>query len=416
MRARLKGLRERLPQRCFGKIGVAGNPCVVRTCLSILFVAFSCTLFLDWAPAAENFAIAEASGVVRSGDHLLIVDDGQRGVYFRLPLQGRKGPVIPVDRGAVERMPLPFGNLVTDTESIEILGDGRVVVLSERLRALFGPDGVVASYDAPLAEFGKRGLEGLAVRAMPDGGSRVAVLWEGGYPEYQHVPPQLQPKVGRLALRPMVLLHTLNPGDVNILVRSPTFIVLQAPVPKGRAPRAQRFRAPDLVWHREADGAWGFITLLSSHNSKGERKYQYHWLQRFSRDGKPIGSPLDLDLLAPPDLKATNWEGLAWFEKNESLVLVNESHPEPAGVAFVVQLPEAWKFQEPALSRFTHRLRDDTRYYLDGPGESKRPDGELLAGTRVTMIEVDGRFCLIRTDSGVVAHVSRASLTPYKAD
>ena len=389
---------------------------IVRTRLSILSASLFCGLFLNLAPAAENFAIAEASGVVRSGDDLLIVDDGRRGAYFRLSLRGRKGPLIPIEPGALESIQLPYGSMITDTESIEVLGDGRVVVLSERLRALFGPEGVVASYDAPLAEFGKRGLEGLAVRAMPDGSSRVAVLWEGGYPEFQHVPAQLQPKVGRLALHPIVLLHTLNPGDSGILVLSPNFTALQVPQPRGRAPRAQRFRAPDLVWRREADGAWGFIVLLSSHNSKGEREYQYHWLQRFSRGGKPIGAPLDLDLIAPPEWKGTNWEGLAWFEENESLVLVNESHPEPAGVAFVVQLPDEWKFRESALPQFTHRLRDDTRYYLDGPGESKRPDGELLAGTKVTMIEGEGKFCLIRTATDVVAYVSRASLTPYNVD
>ena len=312
------------------------------------------------APGAENLAISEASGVVRSGDDLLIVDDGQRGAYFRVPLRGRKGPVIAFDLNAVESVQLP-STLVTDMESIEVLGDGRVVVLSERLRALFGPDGVVASYDAPLAEFGKRGLEGLAVRAMPDGSSRVAVLWEGGYPEYQDVPAQLQRKVGRLAMLPIVLIHTLNPGDNGILVRSPNFIELQPPRPRGRAPRGQRFRAPDLVWHREADGTWGFIALLSSFNSKGERKYQYHWLQRFSRAGKAIGAPLDLDLIAPPEWNGTNWEGLAWFEENQSLVLVNESHPKPAGVAFVVQLPDDWKFRESPLPKATQITRGDSR-------------------------------------------------------
>jgi len=316
-----------------------------------LLALLACCLFVNSAPAAENFAIAEASGVVRSGDELLIVDDGQRGAYFRVPLRGRKGPVIPFDLSAVESVQLPYGNLVADMESIEVLGDGRVIVLSERLRALFGPDGVVASYDAPLAEFGKRGLEGLAVRAMPDGSSRVAVLWEGGYPDYQHVPAQLRRKVGREAMRPIVLIHTLDPGDADILVRSPNFIELHVPRPKGRAPRAQRFRAPDLVWRREADGAWGFIVLMSSFNSKGDRKYEYHWLQRFSRGGKPIGAPLDIDLIVPPEWKATNWEGLAWFEENESLVLVNESHPKPVGVAFVVQLPNDWKFRESEAPR-----------------------------------------------------------------
>ncbi len=312
------------------------------------------------APGAENLAISEASGVVRSGDDLLIVDDGKRGAYFRVPIRGQKGPLILFDLSSVESVQLP-SNLVTDMESIEVLGDGRVVVLSERLRALFGPDGVVASYDAPLAEFGKRGLEGLAVRPMPDGTSRVAVLWEGGYPDYEGVPAQLRRKVGRQAMRPIVLIHTLRPGDVDILIRSSNFIELRAPRPKGRAPGGQRFRAPDLVWHREANGTWGFIVLMSSFNSKGERKYQYHWLQRFTRSGKPIGPPIDIDLIAPPEWNGTNWEGLAWFEENQSLVLVNESHPKPAGVALVVQLPDDWKFRESPPPKATQITRGDSR-------------------------------------------------------
>jgi hypothetical protein len=54
---------------------------------------------------------------------------------------------------------------------VDILGDGRIVALSERLRSLISTDDLVVQYDDPLA--------GLAVRRLDADGSQVAVLWEG---------------------------------------------------------------------------------------------------------------------------------------------------------------------------------------------------------------------------------------------
>ncbi|MDA1316298.1 MAG: hypothetical protein O2968_23530 [Acidobacteria bacterium] len=290
-----------------------------------------------------SLAIREASGLTRSGDHLLIVDDSQPGAYFRFRLQGETGPRILIESSRLERIPLPQSSMATDLESINVLADGRVVVLSERLRALFDALGPVADYEATFSEFGKRGLEGLAVRDMGGGQSRLAVLWEGGYPEFYDVPEQLRAKVGRKALNPVVQVHDLNPGERGIKVGGSGFATLDVPKPKGRGPRAQRFRAPDLVWHRFAGGEWGFIVLLTSQNSVDPRKYEYHWLECFDLHGKRLGKRLDLDAVTGEGLEGVNWEGLDWFEEGKSLILIHESYPSAEPTAFVWQLPEDWK-------------------------------------------------------------------------
>ena len=300
---------------------------------------------------AESVPVREASGIVRQGNDLLIVDDSQHGTYSRFSLAGEHGPVIHLTPERLTRVPLPHASMATDLEAINLLSDGRVVVLSERLRALFGESGMIADYGAPLSEFGKRGLEGLAVRRLENNASQVAVLWEGGYPEYYHLPDQLRSRVGRRALHPVVQIHSLASGESGIQVLGTNFVTLDVPVPRGRGPRAQRFRAPDLVWHRQLDGRWVFIVLLSSQNSVDRPTYKHHWMQRFSTNGQRIGEPLDLDAIVEEGLKGANWEGLSWFEPGESLVMVHESHPEPVPTAYVLQLPEGWAARSSTADR-----------------------------------------------------------------
>jgi hypothetical protein len=312
------------------------------------FVRRSLTRLLGAALAlgfghAQSQDLHEASGIARSGDHLLIVDDSQHGAYFRFRLEGDTGPRILLDSSRLERVPLPQASMATDLESINVLADGRVVVLSERLRAMFDALGPVTDYGATLSEFGKRGLEGLAIRDLGQGRSRVAVLWEGGYPEFYDVPEQLRAKVGRRALKPSVQVHDLNEGDRSIQVRGSPSLTLDVPRPKGRGPKAQRFRAPDLVWHRLPNGKWGFIVLLTSQNSVDRPKYEYHWLECFTRSGERLGQRLDLDSVVGDDLKGVNWEGLDWFEDEKSLILIHESQLAGTPTAFVWQLPDDWK-------------------------------------------------------------------------
>jgi len=304
---------------------------------------------------AETVEIREASGIARHGEFLLIVDDSQHGSYFRIHLKGETGPMIELDPDHLERVPLPHSSMATDLESINVLADGRVVVLSERLRAMFDADGAVADYGAVLSEFGKRGMEGLAVRPVGEGVSRVAVLWEGGYPQYYDVPEQLRAQVGRRALSPIVQVHDLKPGDTEVQVRGSNLVALDVPRPRGRGPKAQRFRAPDLVWHRFPTGEWGFIVLLTSQNSVDRPDYKYHRLECFTAQGKRVGKRIDLNAIVDAPLQRVNWEGVDWFEEGKSLILVYESYPNRLPAAFVLDLPHDWQAPTSVETPVTHQ-------------------------------------------------------------
>jgi len=288
---------------------------------------------------------------MREGNHLLIVDDSVPGAFFRVPIPQPLSPHLPLNGANVELVSWPEGKLAIDLEGMDRLADGRLALLSERLHALVGESGLIVQYDKILAEVAGRGLEGVAVRALPGEVSRIAVLWEGGYPQYPYVPLSLKQAAGRIAMKPLLLVHDLKPyvSGVTVLRNDASkFVELNVPVPSGKEPEAQRFRAPDLVWsrfHRVGRSEWGIIALLSSENSGGARVYQYHWLQRFDLDGVPSGPHLDLAILLPPAIQSLNWEGIAWFERGKSLVLVHEASQLQPSSAYILCLPTDWQFE-----------------------------------------------------------------------
>src|SRR5436190_1723956 len=139
---------------------------------------------MEIKPIKTPIGVTEASGVTRKGNELLIVSDATPGAYFSVDVSAESGPLIRLPPEKVVRHELAGGTpLAIDFESVDVLADGRIVALSERLRSLIGESGLVLQYDDPLSELGERGLEGLAVRALSDGVSQVAVLWEGGWIE-----------------------------------------------------------------------------------------------------------------------------------------------------------------------------------------------------------------------------------------
>ena len=287
--------------------------------------------------------------MIRQSNALLVVDDSVSGAYFSVPIAGEKGPLISLQGTRVRRIPLPACPLAPDFEGVDRLADGRLVFLSERLRSLVGEDGLIGEYDSLLGEFANRGLEGVAVRPLSGGVSRIAVVWEGGYPDYASVPWSLRGTAGRQAMRPLVVVHDLNSGvrGVELKMRDARLAVeLEVPKPAGEEPEAQRFRAPDLVWTRSPGGSvddWIFLVLIVSQDSVERPQYLYHWLQRFDLTGKPVGEPLDLAQFLPEDISHANWEGLSWFEAGKSLVLVHESNRRLPSHAFILNLPEDWQ-------------------------------------------------------------------------
>lgn len=304
---------------------------------------------------AQAGTVEEASGITRLGTELLIVGDKSPGAYYSHPVPQRHEGSIFVDPHQVTRIQLPAGKLALDLEGIDVLADGRVVVLSERLRALIGNEGVVAEYGPPLTEFGNRGLEGVAVLPLKDGRSRVGVLWEGGYPEYDHMPEQLRDLVVRCPLRPVIWVHHVERGQAGILVKDgqkdpPAVQKIELDVPKPDddvVPDAQRFRASDLVWHRwiaNDHEELGFIVMMGSENSpvNHKREFRYQWLHRFTIDGQPYGEPLDLNVVLPKELRDRNWEGLGWFEPGHKLVIIHDAPPHGIPTAYILNVPDNW--------------------------------------------------------------------------
>ncbi len=57
-----------------------------------------------------------------------------------------------------------------------------------------------------------------------------------------------------------------------------------------------------------------------------------------------------------------------------------------------------------------HPLSADTVYYLDGPQQSRPPDGTLKAGTKVMVIQDSGSYCRVRSEDGIVAFVAAGSI------
>jgi hypothetical protein len=295
-----------------------------------------------------RFAVQEASGVTRYGRYLLIVGDEAPDGYFTFPVT-ESGTVIPILPDRLSWVGWRRTGNATDCESIDVLADGRVVVLSEDLRALVGEDGVIARYAENLAELAKRGLEGLAVLRLAGGSSRVAVIWEGGSPSagglraagIEGPPPVWLPRV---------LVHDIERGEkaLSISARgqgaprgaSRLFPLDTSGIP-GTPARMASIRAPDLVWHRDRAGQPILIVLLSGRSGAG--RHDLHWLQRFDLEGRPIGEPADFKPQLPPRLREdVNWEGLGWFEAGKRLVTIHDTPPGGHPTACVLDIPESW--------------------------------------------------------------------------
>lgn len=356
----------------------------------ILIILSGCTNRIE---QNKKIIIREASGITRIEDKLLIVGDDSDGRYFEIALDGQNGPIIPIDPIQVKEVLLPRAELAMDLESINILADGRIAILSEQLHSLISKKtlhtddyGIIAEYDKTVIEFDNRGLEGLAVKAFPDGTSRIAVLWEGGYPIYNMLSRQLREHIGRFPFKPVVIVHEIEKGQTAGFVDEPLlYLNLNVPEPEGTPPLAQRFRATDLVWHEWSDhntkGASheGFIVLLSSENSPPDSigvqtRYTTKILQRFDLEGNPVGDPVHINdicrvclrevladksthishemmthleeiavLLEEGSWENVNWEGLDWFEHGKSVITIYDKWPKDPPFALVIPIPEEWK-------------------------------------------------------------------------
>ncbi|MCA9753083.1 MAG: hypothetical protein KC591_12890, partial [Gemmatimonadetes bacterium] len=303
--------------------------------------------------------IDEPSGIARRGDEVVIVGDDDPELVFLPASTPRAGvALVPIRPDRLRRTRLPFSG-ASDLEGVAELADGRLVALSEDSRALWDEHGLVARFtDDSLAETGGRGLEGLAVRARPDGSSRIAVLWEGGYLDCAGADCDS-------ARLPRIVVHDLAPGARDVELGPETALLdvrLHPPLLPGHEPFAQRFRGADLTWIELPDGSDGFLVLLSSGAARlppagdaaecplpdpggSPRRWCHKWLLRFDENGRPVGDPLDLDTRIPADLAYENWEGLGWWERERRVVLCYDAPwrpDDPVPPILFLELPVEW--------------------------------------------------------------------------
>jgi hypothetical protein len=334
-------------------------------------VAALAALAVGCAPSGPSpTGIDEMSGITRSGDRLIAVGDDDAEICLLRPGAVDERGMLAISPERIQRVKLAFPG-ATDLEAVAVLADGRIVALSEDARAIYDTEGMVARWDASLAEWGGRGLEGLAVRAAPDGGSRIAVTWEGGYPDCRSLPASAPDDACGRARRPRLVVHHLPAGARERELDPADALVdteLQVPLLPGEEPCGQRFRAADVLWIDLPDGSEGFLVLLSSQAGEraapgsececpkkeqdgSARRYCHKWLLRFDAAGGPVGEPFDLDEVFPAEIATSNWEGMGWWEEGESLVLCydeewTERRIDPQ-CALRVELPETWRAAAP---------------------------------------------------------------------
>lgn len=308
--------------------------------------------------------LKEPSGVIFHNGELLIVDDEHPGKIFHYDItkvnkgQGYFKLNLPT-KSIVQK--IYNGSFLYDLESIDIFSkEGQVVVLSEQLNALVSVNTgeLIVQFPSKLSPIANRGLEGLAIKSTPekDGKYQVAVVWEGGYPWMDKLPPKYS-AIERKHNDPYFAVFDIDPAVKYDLTlddaTSRGLLVTPKDLDKLDEPDAQRFRASDLVWYKD-----GFIVLLVSENSPlsfpisfDDLKFLHQKLVRFDIKGNPVSGMSaininDQQVVEDVGLKGRNpnWEGLCWYEENEKLLLVFDKFPEDVDqVAIIIDIPKEWK-------------------------------------------------------------------------
>jgi hypothetical protein len=62
----------------------------------------------------------------------------------------------------------------------------------------------------------------------------------------------------------------------------------------------------------------------------------------------------------------------------------------------------------------THRVVNETPFYLDGPQQARPADGVLAAGTEVTLVETSGSYALVTLPDDRRAYVASDSLVELR--
>jgi hypothetical protein len=61
---------------------------------------------------------------------------------------------------------------------------------------------------------------------------------------------------------------------------------------------------------------------------------------------------------------------------------------------------------------FTHELIEDEVYYIDGPQQARPPDGTFAKGTKVVLLQDNGSYSQVTSETDITAYVATGALKP----
>jgi hypothetical protein len=64
-----------------------------------------------------------------------------------------------------------------------------------------------------------------------------------------------------------------------------------------------------------------------------------------------------------------------------------------------------------AAAEYPYEITTIAAYYTGGPQQGRPPDGELLKGTRVKVLENAGSYSVVRSEDGIEAYVSTGAIS-----
>ncbi len=228
---------------------------------------------------------------------------------------------------------------IRDTEAVEVgrdeNGEELWLVLGEEDRVLAEPDpaagldrrGAGMVLPKIFESICGRGLEGLTLRRK-NGVWQAVILWEGGYYNTRRGQRDCG---GRRWDRPKIAMVTWEKGRGSTVQPTPT--ELQVPLLPGPEATRERFRATDIAWYGEDE----LIVLLGSTGIDGRPPWNHTWLQRFRRDGSPVGKPVRLEgekFWKGAD-GGSNWEALDTTPDGKNLILGRDTASGPSDLVVI---------------------------------------------------------------------------------
>ena len=326
----------------------------------ILF--FSCICAFLFQPGEPKHHIEEASGVCVSKDYIYIGFESSTGNYLKLKKKDiNTNCVLHLNNcDELEQDSFEICKFPLDVESIESDDQGRIFLLSELTRSVYSSNGVELVLPDEFSEVGGKGAEGIALKPFKNvkNAYESVVVWEGGFMDTRKLMVDFKvplfncyDSVYQVTYNPRFRIDTFPILNMNKSVKTKktkklnldslySWTTTHYSYPKDTTIHIG-YRATDVVWYKNE-----LVVLLSAarRSTKEDTIYfDLKVLQKFDREGNPTSSPYDLKVHRRTMCQKLNWEGMDWYEENESLVFVNDAPSDKPTQLVFLNYPDTLK-------------------------------------------------------------------------